>query len=145
MPNTDVYKSERWFDENFSYKVPIDLTKNGVYTLILKFSEQYFTEPGMKIFDVKFGETKIINNLDIVAYAGSKLLPYDTFHEFEVRDKKVFYEGKEVLGAAVGKDMVKIEFIKGKYDNPKINAIILVKGGVDKTHKKNFEDFQVVL
>jgi hypothetical protein len=99
----------------------------------------------MKVFDVQLGDTTIIPQLDIISLAGSKLLPYDTFHELEVRNKKLYYEGKEIKGAHNGRDHLKVEFIKGSYDNPKINAIVLVKGGADNTHKKNYEAFQTML
>jgi len=96
----------------------------------------------MKIFDVKIGDTTILPQLDIVMMAGSKLLPYDTFHELEVKNKKLYWEGKEIrLEPTKGNDHLKIDFIKGTYDNPKINAIVLVKGGADNTHKKNYDNF----
>ena len=138
VPNSEIYHTERWHDENFSYKVPIDISKEGIYTLILKFSEQYFNEPNYKIFDVQLGEHRILSQLDIVARAGTKLLPYDTFHQLEVKDRKIFYEGREIKQAMTSPGFMKVDFIKGSYDNPKINAILLVKGGVDATHKKNF-------
>ena len=116
--------------------MPINVNEAGIYTLILKFSEQYFNEPNYKIFDVNLGDLRILSQLDIVARAGTKLLPYDTFHELEVRDRKIFHEGKEIKGMTPG--FIKVEFIKGSYDNPKINAILLVKGGADVTHKKQF-------
>ena len=39
MPNTEVYHSERWSDEDFYYKVPIDQYEDAEYGLVLKFSE----------------------------------------------------------------------------------------------------------
>ena len=42
VPNTDVYQSERWNDDDFEYYVPVDLNKDSTYTLVLKFSEVYF-------------------------------------------------------------------------------------------------------
>jgi len=32
-----------------------------------------------------------------------------------------------------------LEFVKGKADNPKVNGILLVEGGVENTHKKNYD------
>ena len=98
----------------------------------------------MKVFDVQIGDTTIIPQLDFVSLAGAKLLPYDTFHELEVKNKKLYWEGKEIKvepSIIKGNDHLKIDFIKGSYDNPKINAIVLVKGGADNTHKKNYEAF----
>jgi hypothetical protein len=52
-------------------------------------------------------------------------------------NKKVYYEGKEIKGAVLGKEL-KIDFIKGAHDNPKVNAILLVSGGLENTHNQNF-------
>ena len=49
--NMLVYHSERW-GEQFTYKVPLNTKVDGQYTLVLKFSECYFWEPGMKVFDI---------------------------------------------------------------------------------------------
>lgn len=35
-----------------------------------------------------------------------------------------------------------IKFVKGKADNPKVNAILLVKGGVENTHKKTYDAYR---
>jgi len=57
----------------------------GKYTLVLKFSEVYFEEPGQKVFHVYMGDSILIHNLDPVERAGSKMLPHDEFLEFEIR------------------------------------------------------------
>ena len=59
MPSTKVYHCERW-GENFSYNIPFPEEQNSHYTLVLKFSECYFWEPGMKVFDVKIGDTTVL-------------------------------------------------------------------------------------
>lgn len=38
-----------------------------------------------------------------------------------------------------------VEFLVGKADNPKVNAILLVKGSRDKTHESNFKQFRQFL
>ena len=58
LPNSEVYQTERWGDRGFSYEVPV--SKDGKYTLVLKFSEVYFTQKGDKVFDVKLGSRTII-------------------------------------------------------------------------------------
>ena len=51
LANSELYHAERW-GENFSYELPMSLARDSQYTLILKFSECYFWEPGMKVFDL---------------------------------------------------------------------------------------------
>ena len=46
---------------------------------MLKFSECYFWEPGMKVFDVSIGDVTILKDMDPFVSAGSKLLPGDEF------------------------------------------------------------------
>lgn len=83
-PNTDVYQTERWSkDKMFTYKLPISTT--GQYTIVLKFSEVYFEQPGGKVFDVFLGNTPLLLRLDILTRAGARLLPHDEFFEFEIK------------------------------------------------------------
>lgn len=53
LPNSEVYQTERWGKEPFKYQIPVS---DGKFTLVLKFSETYFQQPGGKVFDVKLGE-----------------------------------------------------------------------------------------
>ena len=55
MTNMNIYHAERW-GEKFSYNIPINDQRDGHFTLVLKFSECYFWEPGMKVFDVIIGD-----------------------------------------------------------------------------------------
>ncbi len=91
MPNSEIYFSERYGPgEGFKYNIPI--TKEGEYTLILKFSEIYFTQPGEKVFDVKIGSKYIARKLDVFGSLLSKLLPLDVFISVELRNGKLFIE-----------------------------------------------------
>jgi len=84
VPNADIYHSERWSKSaKFSYFLPV--YNEGHYTLVLKFSEIYFDEPGEKVFNVYMGDSILLHNLDPVESAGSKMLPHDEFLEFEIR------------------------------------------------------------
>jgi hypothetical protein len=58
------------------------MQKEGTYTLILKFAEMYFDSKGKRVFHIKFGEQKVIENLDIVAKVG-KYASNDEYIEFE--------------------------------------------------------------
>ena len=94
LPNVDVYHSERYgLGEDFSYRLPIDMSKDKKYILILKFSEVYFWEPEMKIFDVAIGDKTVLKDFDIFSRAGSKLLPHDEFITLEVKKKELYIEG----------------------------------------------------
>ena len=90
LPNSEIYHSERFGNgESFKYIIPVQ--KDGLYTLILKFSEIYFNAPEEKIFDVKIGNTKIVEDLDIFGQVFSRSLPYDTFTEIEIKKGKVYH------------------------------------------------------
>ena len=41
--------------------------------------------------------------------------------------------------------MLTVSFLKGKKDNPKVNALLLVKGNSKKTHKESFKQYQDLL
>lgn len=81
LPNSEIYHSERWGNaESIKYSLPAP-TKDGVYTLVMKFSEIYWGEPGQKIFDVKIGKKTVIADLDIFGKIYARGLPYDEFIE----------------------------------------------------------------
>ena len=114
---------------------------DGTYTLVFKFSEQYFEEAGQKLFHVRVGEKMVLQNVDPVAMAGAKLLPFDAFVELKTKRGEVFINGDKVK-SAVRKENLVITFELGSADNPKINAIALVKGGVANTHKGSYDKYR---
>ena len=67
-------------------------------------------------------------------------MPYDLFVELTIKQGKLFIDSKEVKGG-IRKNQIVVDFIKGKADNPKVNALILVKGTVKNTHQANFQKF----
>lgn len=79
--------------------MPIDPNVDAVYTLVLKFSEVYFDQPGEKVFNVKVGEHFIQRDLDPFERAYGKYMPYDLFQEITVKGGKVQIDGKGVRGA----------------------------------------------
>jgi len=133
VPNVEVYYSERWSDSNFNYKVPFNVKEDTTVTLILKFSEIYFKASGGKQFDVKLGDNFVARDLDPFKLAYGKYAPYDLFVELKVSSGKLYIDGKEVKNAIKGSDLI-VDFVKGRADNPKINAILLVQGGLRNTH-----------
>ena len=98
MPNMQLYHAERW-GESFTYSVPLSLKQDGKFTLVLRFSECYFWEPGMKVFDVVIGDRTVIRDMDPFESAGQKLLPGDEFLELEVNNGKLKIDGVPVSGA----------------------------------------------
>jgi len=38
-----------------------------------------------------------------------------------------------------------VEFNKGRADNPKVNGIMLIEGGVENTHKQKYEEMRNAL
>ena len=132
--NTDdelLYQTERWSSETLTYSLPLKSNINGQYVLILKFSEVYFNNKGEKVFNVAFGKDTIIKNLDIYKKVG-KAEAYDEYIEFEIRNKNVYYKNKSCYKALDG-DKLLVNFVKGNADNPKINAILLIKGNLSNT------------
>jgi hypothetical protein len=138
-----LYQTERWSSETLTYSLPLKSNINGKYVLILKFSEVYFNMKGEKIFNVAIGKENVIRNLDIYSRVG-KAEALDEYIEFEIRNKQVYYKNKNCKDALDG-DKLKVNFLKGNADNPKINAILLVKGTLKDTdysemQKKNEEN-----
>ncbi|MDR3736666.1 MAG: malectin [Acidobacteriaceae bacterium] len=135
LSQIDLYKTERYADAEFlSYELPLKKeAEDGHYVLVLKFSEVYFEKAGGKVFDVALGSKMVVEDLDIFARAG-KFSPHDEFVEFDVKNKAVYHKGELAKDAYVAGKLA-VRFVKGPADNPKINAILLVKGGLDgKSH-----------
>ena len=47
-----------------------------------------------------------------------------------------------VGSTAIHKDKVEIKFKRGKNDNPKVNAIMLVRGGLENTHYGTYNAYK---
>jgi hypothetical protein len=127
ISNTDdmiIYQTERWSSETITYSLP--LKEDGIYTLILKFSEVYFTRANEKVFDIALGKKTVVKNLDIYEKVG-KGNAYDEYVEFTLKNNKIYFNGNECNGAYEN-EQLKLKFLKGYKDNPKINGILLYKG-----------------
>jgi len=118
-----LYQTERYHTGTFGYDIPVDA--DGVYLLVLKFSEVYFSAPSMKVFDVVLnGDLTIASDLDIFDRVG-RGVAHDEYVEFEVSKGKILYNGEE---SELVRGKMRVEFIKSYRDNPKVTAIVLVKG-----------------
>ena len=133
-----VYQTERWSEEDLIYNIPIK--NQGTYVLILKFSEIYFNSIGEKVFDIKIGDDIIINDLDIFSKIG-KNSAYDEFITLNIKGDNLFIQGKKIKnGFNVSEKKIKITFVKKEKDNPKINGILHVKGGLENTDYEEFKN-----
>lgn len=127
----EIYQTERWHSDSFTYSVP--LKNNGRYLLFLKFSEVYFDSPLKKVFDIALGRKTLIKDLDIFGKVG-KAVAHDEIIDFELRDDKIYVNKVEFPGAYDSKSKsLKIRFLKGAQDNPKINGIVIYKGDIKDT------------
>ena len=133
----EIYQTERWSSKDLDYNIP--LKKDGKYVLVLKFSEVYFNSKGEKVFDFKIGDTTILENIDIFGKVG-KNNAYDEFIEFELKKNKIYVDGKEAVnGYDEENKKLQISFDKKEADNPKINAILIVRGSMKDT---DYDEYQ---
>jgi Malectin domain len=64
-----LYCSERWFDGEGGYEIPVPA---GVaYQVTLFFAELYYTQPGQRVFDIAVEDQVIAASFDSVAVAGA--------------------------------------------------------------------------
>uniref|UniRef100_A0A1I7UUX6 Malectin domain-containing protein n=1 Tax=Caenorhabditis tropicalis TaxID=1561998 RepID=A0A1I7UUX6_9PELO len=109
--DVEIYQTERWSKESFSYEIPV--SEDGDYVIILKFSEVYFERPDQKVFNVKINSKTVVKNLDIFEKSGGRGFAHDIYIPINYRGKIV------------------IELAKGANDNPKINGFVVLRGGLE--------------
>jgi hypothetical protein len=132
VPQNDeiLYQTERYHTNTFGYDIPV--AGDGEYVLILKFCEVYFNAANMKVFDVVLnGDLSVVSDLDIFQLAG-RGTAHDEYIEFSISRNRLYYKEEE---SEIRGGKIRVEFIKGYRDNPKINAIVLIKGSVDSVPK----------
>jgi hypothetical protein len=116
-----LYQTERYHTSTFGYSTRV--LGDGEYLVILKFAEVYFTGPGQKVFDVVLNGVPVIQDLDIFARVG-KAMAHDEVVPFTVEGQQL-----SVRDATIDFDgTLSIQFAKGPADNPKVNAIVVLKG-----------------
>nr|SVE85561.1 EOG090X081J [Daphnia pulicaria] len=129
-PDAILYQTERYHHSSFGYDIPV--SEDGDYVLVLKFCEVYFNSPSMKVFDVTLnGVHTIVSYLDIFEKVG-KAVAHDEYIPFRVTKGKILVNDEE--SELVGKK-IRVEFIKGNQDNPKVNAIYVMKGLLEDVPK----------
>lgn len=133
-----IYQTERWSSEDLEYEIPI--ANDGDYVLNLKFSEVYFNSPGEKIFDILIGRETVLKQLDIYTKVG-KATALDEYIEFQLKNNNVYFKGKLVVGGYdEDNKVIRLILKKGEIDNPKINAIVLIKGTIEDTDYSDFKN-----
>ncbi|XP_066157378.1 malectin-B [Euwallacea fornicatus] len=130
-PNDHIlYQTERYHTSTFGYDLPVPA--DGKYVLALKFCEVYFESPDQKVFDVVLNkEHTVVADLDIFSKV-DRGVAHDEYVPFEVHKGKLYVNGEE---SDIHLNKIKLEFIKGYKDNPKINAFYLIKGTLDDIPK----------
>ncbi|CAL1529905.1 unnamed protein product [Lymnaea stagnalis] len=125
-----LYQTERYHINTFGYDIPV--YRDGDYVIVLKFSEVWFAAQNQKVFDVVLnGEHTVVSELDIFARVG-RGVAHDEIIPFSIRGGKLRVNGET---SQVDGNKISIEFIKGDMDNPKVNAIYVIKGTVDDIPK----------
>lgn len=92
----------------------------------------YFEKQGQRVFNIKIGNTVIIENMDVYAKAGAKYAAHEEYIEIKVQDGEVYYKDV-VIPNALSRGQLQLTFSKGKADNPIIQAIVVYNGPVTGT------------
>jgi subtilisin family serine protease len=105
-----VYQTERWNSIAFTYTLS-SLTPGRSYLLRLHFAEIVMSGPNQRQFNVAINGAQVLTNYDVFAAAGA-------------RNKAVVYE---VSASANSSGQIVIVFSKGRYDNPKVSGVQLIR------------------
>ncbi|EDW03614.1 GH10409 [Drosophila grimshawi] len=126
-----LYRTERYHTTTFGYDFPAD--GDGDYALIMKFCEVYFDAPNRKVFDVLLNRRHtVVKQLDIYNQVG-RGSAHDEIVYFKIINGRLHYEAEgEIETSDVRNGQLRLDFIKGALDNPKINAFALLKGDVSQ-------------
>ncbi|XP_070572974.1 malectin-like [Ptychodera flava] len=125
-----LYQTERYDLDTFGYEVPIE--DDGDYVLVMKFAEVYFTASNQKVFDVVLNEQHtVVAELDIYDKVG-RGTAHDEIVPFTITRGKLKVQGE----VSTFSGSLLVEFIKGYRDNPKINALYVMRGSIDDVPKQ---------
>jgi Malectin domain len=110
-PDAALYQTERYGASSngaasFHYSIPVE---NGNYTVLLKFSEDYFAAAGQRQFDVTINNEQVLANFDIYAAAGGQYTAID-----------------EQFNVTVTSGLVNVTFTPGSVNNPKIDSLAIL-------------------
>jgi len=123
-----LYQTERYALDTFGYDIPTP--EDGEYTLVLRFTEVYWTHAKGKVFDVVIEGVTVVKDLDVYNVAG-RGVAHDEYVKITIKGGTVSFEDEtQDIG-----DTLRLEFEKGSFDNPKICAFFLVKGSKEDAAK----------
>ncbi|XP_069939952.1 malectin-B-like [Cherax quadricarinatus] len=123
-----LYQTERHHHSTFGYEIP--LKGDGDY--VLKFSELYFSALDHKVFDVVMNNyITVVPALDIFGRVG-RGVAHNEYVPFTILYNTLIVGGQE---SPLRSSKVKVDFVKGYKDNPKVNAIFVIKGRLDDVPK----------
>ncbi|KRZ59682.1 Malectin [Trichinella nativa] len=131
-----LYQTERYHTKSFEYEITIP--EEGDYVLVLKFSEVYFNAPGQKVFDVALNDKVVIKHLDIFSLVGHGVA-HDEYVPFRVQNSMLYLKSFSIHFN--GK--LKVRFIHIGIDNPKVNALYVLRGTVEDVPRLNDADISV--
>lgn len=131
-----IYYTERHADDVIAYALP--LKKPGLYTLILKFMEMHFTEPGQRMFDIQIGKKFVALNIDIINETQSRYAALEKYYEIELTEEYEFFFEDELCEEAYEEGKFELRIVRGKADLPKIDAIVVVRGGSEEGFESEY-------
>ncbi|KAI5694560.1 hypothetical protein M8J75_001078 [Diaphorina citri] len=110
-----LYQTERYSHNTFGYDIPV--TEDGNYVMV---------------FDIVLnGDIVIVPELDIFDKVG-RGVGHDEYIPFTISKGRLFCNEEE---SDIRGGKIRVEFIKGFRDNPKVNAILVVKGKLEDVPK----------
>ncbi len=77
----EIFRSEK-----YGMTVYKTLLPRGIYNVKLMFAENYFTQAGIRVFDVYLENNRVLDEFDIFAEAGSNTALIKTFNNINVTD-----------------------------------------------------------
>ncbi|XP_075251432.1 malectin-B-like [Convolutriloba macropyga] len=123
-----LYQTERYHTNSFSYEVNLP---DGDFVLVMKFAEVYFTSSRQKVFNIMLNDQHVVvRDLDIFDKVGLGRA-HDEIIPFTIRNGKLVV----INEASTFNNVLRVTFVKTHYDNPKINALYIIRGRADDVPK----------
>ncbi|KAJ1613979.1 signal peptide-containing protein [Cryptosporidium canis] len=130
-----VFQSERYSTERtLQYMLKLDKLTPGKLTIVLKFSEIHFKEAGRKVFSIAVGNVLFKQSFDIYKEVGFGV-PMEEYIECEFDGENITLNGMNITQGYSKEERILILAMFKQEDNPKINAIVVYKGGQDEIPK----------
>ncbi|CAD98613.1 conserved protein with signal peptide and transmembrane domain or GPI anchor signal near C-terminus [Cryptosporidium parvum Iowa II] len=130
-----VYLSERYStDRTLQYMLNLNKLTPGVFTIVLKFSEIHFKEPGKKVFSIAVGNVIFKQSFDIYKEVGFGV-PMEEYIECTFDGENISLNGMNITQGYSKEEKLLILAMFKQEDNPKINAIVVYKGSKDEIPK----------